>query len=76
MNILLACAILMLWFFLFGLECYLNGLMCRKWWHVPFVGLWQDTCWLFCPQEGSPGIIHYMLMHGGGLGIPLWLLFA
>ncbi len=76
MQLFFAALILVMWFFLYGLECYLNGLMCRRWWSVPFVGFAQDIKWLIQPVEGAPGILHFAWMHGGGLGIPAWLIYT
>ena len=75
MQLILALFILICWFFLFGLECSINGLICDKWWKVPFVGLKQDLDWmLFNTIEDGPGVVHYITMHGIGLVLPIYMI--
>jgi hypothetical protein len=52
----------MMWYLLFGLECYMNGLLTRHSWALPFVGLRQDIDWILHPShrpEGYP-VLNYL----------------
>ncbi len=56
-----------MWWLVFGLECYINGLNCAPSWALPFKGLAQDIEWLLHPSrrpEGCPvlNILHSLLI--------------
>lgn len=84
MQLLFALFLLMCWFFLFGIECSINGLDCDKntyWFQVPFIGLKQDILWIFDKPKAcknnlaeQPGFMHYLIMHGMGLILPIYMI--
>lgn len=56
-----------MWWVLFGLECYMNGLSTHRSWDLPFYGLYQDVCWTVRPSrrpEGYPivNVLHSLLL--------------
>lgn len=85
MQLLLALFLLICWFFLFGIECYMNGLSCDKntyWFQLPFIGLKQDIVWIFDKPKAyrnnlgrqEPGFMHYLIVHGMGFILPIYMI--
>lgn len=55
------------WYILFGIDCYVNGLMTRRSWDLPFYGLYQDCEWFAHPSRRPDSypvlnILHLLLI--------------
>lgn len=53
-----------IWYMLFGIDCYLNGLITRRSWDLPFYGLYQDITWLLHPSRRPESYPVLNWMHG------------